>query len=179
MVKGVASLLDRPATARVEQIWNDLEKLCGLTGVRITPFPHFSWQVTEDYDQPALDALLKKLAADTPPFSIRTTGLGIFTGPSPVVYLAIVKDAKLFSIHEALWKETRQFSIRPEPYYSPDQWVPHITLAYGDVSPDNLDCVTRSLAYQSFDWTIRIDNLVSISLTDDRAAPIVRYRLSG
>jgi 2'-5' RNA ligase len=177
MVKGVASLLDKPITARVMKTWDELENRCGLTGVKITPFPHFSWQVTEDYDLLALDTILKKVARNTAPFVIHTAGLGLFTGASPVIYVAIIKDEHLLNFHKTLWNQINAVSVHPEPYYAPDQWVPHITLAYGDVRPDNLDCITQSLVFQSFEWTIRIDNLVTISLTDHHADQVARYRL--
>ena len=47
---GLVSLLPEPFYAQVESIWRELERDFGLTGIRVTPFPHFSWEGVEDYD---------------------------------------------------------------------------------------------------------------------------------
>jgi 2'-5' RNA ligase len=174
-MNGIASLLDKPATARVERLWQDLETRCGLVGVKVTPFPHFSWQVTESYDLPHLETVLHALARHARPFTIHTAGLGLFTGENPIVYIFIVKDEPLMHFHKLLWEQMNGIAIRPALYYAPGQWVPHITLAYKDVNPANLDCAMQYLAFQSFDWEIQIDNLILVAQIDDQPPETVRY----
>ena len=175
-MNGIASLLDQPATKRVEKLWQELESRCGLVGVKVTPFPHFSWQVTEGYDLPRLEATLQKFTRQTQPFTIRTAGLGIFTGKNPIVYVPIVKDGSLMHFHAQLWERTKGIAINPALYYAPDRWVPHITLAYNDVQRDNLNCALQSLVFESFDWEIQIDNLVFVAQTDNQTTETVRYQ---
>jgi 2'-5' RNA ligase len=178
-MNGIASLLDKPATERVESLWQELETRCGLVGVKITPFPHFSWQVTEGYDLPHLEKTLREIARQTRPFTVRTAGLGLFTGENPIVYIPIVKQESLMRFHETLWKRTKTIAVRPALHYSPDLWIPHITLAYNDVRRDNLDCALQTLAFQSFDWEIQIDNLISTDQTDGPTAQTVCYRFEN
>jgi hypothetical protein len=91
----IVSLLDEHHYNRIENLWHDLEVECGLSGVTLTPLPHFSWHIANEYDYRRLEASLQELAANTQPFSVRTTGLGLFTGASPVLFIPIVKDSTL------------------------------------------------------------------------------------
>ena len=178
-MNGIASLLDQPATSRVEHLWQELEARCGLVGVKAAPFPHFSWQVTDNYDLPRLEIAMRALAMHTQPFSIHTTGLGLFTGENPIVYISIVKDEPLMHFHAMLWEKMDGLAIRPALYYTPGQWVPHITLAYNDVTSANLDCVMQSLAFQSFNWEIQINNLILVTQKADQLPETVAYRFGS
>jgi hypothetical protein len=174
-MNGIASLLDRSTTNRVELIWHQLEAQCGLVGIKATPFPHISWQVTEAYTLPQLETVLAALVRQLEPFYIHTTGLGLFTGPKPILYISAIKDEQLMRLHATLWEETNGIAIRPSQYYSPGYWVPHITLAYNDVNENNLDCALHILAFQSFDWEILIDNLVFVAQVGDQLPETVGY----
>ena len=178
-MNGIASLLDKSATDRIESLWRELEAKCGLVGVRVTPFPHFSWQVTEGYDLPRLETTLQKIARRTQPFTVHTAGLGLFTGEKPIVYVSLIKDEPLIHFHAMLWKSTHLIAIHPAPYYAPDQWVPHITLAFNDLQRGNLDCALQILAFQSFDWEIQIDNLIFVAQADEKTTETVCYRFGS
>jgi len=176
-MNGIASLLDPSTNSRVEDIWQELESKCGLKGVRITPFPHFTWQVTEGYDLPKLERVLRSISRHTLPFSIHTDGLGIFTGEKPVVYISIFKDELLMKLHSRLWEQTEAFATDPILLYSPTQWIPHITLAYDDLGRDNLDCAFQTLVFQSYNWEIKIDNLIYIGQSSDQTTQTGKYLL--
>jgi 2'-5' RNA ligase len=174
-MNGIASLLDVPAASRVEQLWQELEARCSLVGVKITPFPHLTWQVTEAYDLSRLDHVLHSLALQTQPFTIHTSGLGLFTSETPIVYISIVNDEPLMQFHARLWDKVKGIAIHPMLYYAPGQWVPHITLAYRDVTPSNLDCVMQGLAFQALNWEIRIDNLILVAQGEGQNVETIRY----
>ncbi|MGD0752290.1 MAG: 2'-5' RNA ligase family protein [Anaerolineales bacterium] len=174
-MNGIASLLDKPATSRVETLWQELEARCGLVGVKTTPFPHLTWQVTENYVFPRLEAALHALASQATPFIIHTAGLGLFTGAHPILYITIVKDEQLMRFHSLLWEQMNGIAFHPVLYFSPGHWVPHITLAYNDITPANLDCVMQFMAFQSFDLNIQIDNLILVTQGGDQPPVTVRY----
>ena len=79
---GVASLLNPTATRQTQEIWEWLEEYCGLAGIRLTPLPHFSWQVAAEYNLEKTEEILSNLAGLTFPFTVRATGIGIFCGPA-------------------------------------------------------------------------------------------------
>ena len=178
-MNGIASLLDKSAASRVEFLWKELETRCGLVGVKTTPFPHISWQVTGTYDFPALERALNSLASQASPFTIHSTGLGLFTGENPILFISILKDENLMRFHSLLWEETINTAIQPSLYYSPANWVPHITLAYNDLDQHKLGCAIQYLVIQNFDWEIRIDKLIFISKNENEVTDMVEYNFGG
>jgi 2'-5' RNA ligase len=163
----IVSLLDEHHSGLVEALWRELETDCGLAGVSLTPLPHFSYHIATEFDFKRLETALGELAARTLPFTVHASGLGLFTGPSPVLYVSLIKDARLASFHQTVWELVNPVAIGASSHYTPEVWVPHITLAYGDVSTDKLDCAMNKLAFRTYNWEIRVDHLALV------------YQLSG
>jgi 2'-5' RNA ligase len=179
-INGLASLLDETHTRWVENIWQALAERCQLLDVRTELPPHFTWQVVERYDVEKLEPVVRSLAWATPPFSVRTSGLGIFTGRNPVLYIHIVKDALLMRLHEQIWQRSACCAIRPSPYYNLQNWTPHITLAADNVRPAELHCALELLALEPLNWEIPINNLVLLRPVAGTHTPeIVRFDLTG
>ncbi len=167
-MNGIASLLNDPWKSQVEAIWQELEQKCGLIGVRVTPLPHFTYQVVEAYDLPRLVQIVQKIARQTSSFTVHTTGLGVFTGETPVIYLQLVKNDLLLHFHKVIWDRTKEIAHDANPFYSPDLWIPHITLGYGDVTNFNLGCAMETLAFRELNWEITVDNLTFIGEIDQQ-----------
>jgi 2'-5' RNA ligase len=163
---GIVSLLDSQSYSRVEGLWDELEIDCSLTGIQVTSLPHFSWQVAHDYDLVSLKPVLERITSAARPFKVRTTGIGLFTGPKPVVFISLVKDSLLLRFHELIWRLTKDSAIFPSPFYSPKAWMPHITLAYGETRWESLSCTLEKLIYHPFNWEIEVDHIAVISQFD-------------
>ena len=164
---GIVTLLDPPVDAQVETIWQELEIECGLVGIKITPLPHFSWQIGDNYELIRTREILEQVAQTSSPFRVFATGIGIFTRPVPVIYIPVVKDETLLRLHARLWEETRQMVAGASSHYSPHHWLPHITLASGDVDMAKLNCAVRRLAFRSLELEIPVDNLAMVYQADD------------
>jgi 2'-5' RNA ligase len=163
-MNGIVSLLDNTTYQTVEEIWAELDRELGLRGIYITPYPHFSLHVAEQYDYTQLELLLARFAAETPTFQATTAGLGIFTGPLlPVVYITVTRSPLLTKLHQALWPLVEPVSAGINAYYHPDRWIPHITLGHGDITWENLPDVIRLLNGRNFAWTIPINNLAILA----------------
>jgi hypothetical protein len=160
---GIVSLLAEPYYSKVEQLWHELELDCGLEDSKMTPIPHFSWQVASGYDLDLLSPVLKDIAALARPFHVRTAGLGIFSGPQPVVFINLVKTGEMLHLHNLMWEKTRQCAQGISPYYAPQSWIPHITIAHNDLVWPVVSCAIEKLAYQTFDWEIMVSSISVIS----------------
>jgi 2'-5' RNA ligase len=173
---GIISVLDEVHYAMVAALWDELELDCGMTGIQATPIPHFSWQVAQDYDFDALRLVLEKMALRIPPFRVQTTGLGMFSGPRPVLFIPVVRDEQLSSYHRQLWESLVTTTDSSSRYYRPEMWMPHITLGFGDFNADAINCALQDLLSRSFDWEIEVDNLALVVQQEQQVGELL-YRL--
>lgn len=162
-ITAIATLFAPTYADQLRRLWRELSEDC-KTQLPVTrdPIPHFSWQGADSYDEPNLEAVLENLASETESFDIKTSGIGLFTKPTVVIYIAIVKNDQLIALHKKIWERTIKFAHGINPYYQPDHWIPHITIAQGLVDPTSVRCVFNKVAFHTFDWKIRVNNLAVI-----------------
>lgn len=164
------SLLDKKSSCKIEALWQSLEQDHKLTAIQMTPIPHFSWQIAAHYDWERAQLFLDELARDISPFSVRTAGLGLFSGDKPVLYLALIKDRILLEIQALLWQSFAEVARGASPNYHADAWMPHITLAQGDLTPANVGEVVKTLAFEPFIWDVEINTLGLLRQNDGEQA---------
>lgn len=175
-----ASLLDDAHSEKVSALWDRLERDFGLKKVRISPAPHFSYQAARDFDLDALADVVSKVAEKARPLRIRTAGIGVFNGPAPVVYIPIVRSPELTRLQLALWSAGAVATEHPSSEYHPASWIPHITLAQADVTPDALPGVVASLNEVDLSWDFEVDNLAIVRGRGDKPQEVLaRYELGG
>jgi 2'-5' RNA ligase len=168
-------LLDEKHYALVEGLWRELEREFGVRGVYVTPYPHFSYHVAADYNLERLKPVLDRFGKEQAGFSVRTSGLGIFTGGQPVLYIPVVCSPILTGLHQKLWPAISEVATGSQHYYRPDYWLPHITLGFADLDKANLAQIVPWLSEQSFDWEISINNLALIY--DSGTGQEIKYRV--
>ena len=158
-VFALAALLDGPHTDKVHQIWEVLERECGLKALDVPPYPHVSFHGASEYHLEDLDHQLREITTGIDTFRIHTTGLGVFTGSLPVVYIPVVASKTLLEIHQLLWEKTSQFGTQVNMLYQPDSWVPHITVLHDEIDTDCLNCIFSQFIETPFAWDIEINRL--------------------
>lgn len=169
---GIVSLLDKRNDARVRLLWKDLDESFHLKGVYGTPYPHFSYQVASDYDVVRLETALRKFTKRAKPFAVHAGGLGVFSGPNPVLYIPVTRTLELSTLHLSLWRAVTPFGSAVSSHYKPENWVPHITLAQSDINQRNLADVVGSLSKKALSLTIEVDNL-GLICDDGRAQTVL------
>ena len=155
----IASLLDPATDQQTKKLWRFLEDKCGLAGIKTAPYPHFSWLTCDDLNWDPVSKNLGRIAIKVKGFTAITAGLGIFGGPKPILYIPIVKTPELLAIHQNIWGKVRRYLVNPQDYYLPENWMPHITIAYGDLAPANLACAIQDLAFETLSFEIIINNI--------------------
>src|SRR6266487_2775025 len=159
---GIVSFLDSKHNQLIEELWAELKQEFSVDGVYITPYPHFSYHVALDYDVDKIESVLKRITANITTFKVRTSGLSVFTGASPVLYIPVVRSLELTQLHEEIWQEIATASSGVQQYYHPEQWMPHITIGFGDINKENLSQIIPFLAERDFNWEITVNNLAFI-----------------
>jgi 2'-5' RNA ligase len=162
---GVVTLLDAVHTRVVESLWVELENGFSLSSLYVPRIAHFSYQIAEGYNVQRLGAMLEQFAMGQRQFHVTTTGLGLFTGTSPVLYVPVARNPELTRLHETLWRAIDGAGTGVSEHYDPDHWTPHITLAQGDFNKDTLPDVIRFLLERDFTWRLTVNNIALIYQT--------------
>jgi 2'-5' RNA ligase len=177
---GIVAFLDSEYEKYVVKLWRKLQTECDVKFVaQHIPYPHFSLVVADGLEVDDVDMLLRKMATDQPPVPVDTAGIGIFTRPATVIYIPILVNRKLTQLHERVWKIVEPFSSEPVPYYRPDSWLPHITLAQGDIEEESLMDALRVLRDDSFHWAIPIHEIGIIEYNSGASTVLSRFVFTG
>lgn len=165
-MKGLVALLDSTVSDRVLKLWEELEHRFSLRGVRAFPYPHISFNILDEYETEHVETELRRITAHIRPFDVETAGLGLFLKPEPVLYIPVVRSPALNEVHQMLW---RAFPLRMDgsSLYSPEKWVPHITLAVDDLTREQLPEVLGFLSNGDFHWSVHLEGLTFAVQTNE------------
>jgi 2'-5' RNA ligase len=166
-MQGIVSLLDGEARDRIDQLWEELRRDFGVRGIHSKRFPHFSYHVADEYDLAKLRPELEQLAGATRQFLARASGIGIFTRKEPAIYLPVVRSNELQNIHSGVARLAEPLATGINEYYAPDIWIPHITVAEGDVDILVLPEIVRRLGARNLRWELPVTNLAVIRATEN------------
>jgi 2'-5' RNA ligase len=155
----ITSLLDTKHCDLVNTIIQDFEKEFGLKQVQATPMPHITFLVAQTYNLPLVKSYLRRLCSSLRPLHGYTTGIGVFPGKKPVIYIPVLRTQPLNKLHSQLYQDISKMSLEIGPYTKPKLWLPHISLAVGDTSLELMTPIFQYLSQYSFDWDIVLDNL--------------------
>ncbi|MGE5597030.1 MAG: 2'-5' RNA ligase family protein [Hyphomicrobiales bacterium] len=77
-----------------------------------------------------------------------------------------MRDARLSRLHEAIHAALAERGVASQPYYAPDAWVPHITLAQQNLAPGLLPAVLVWCARRPLAWELAVTNLTVARATE-------------
>ncbi len=159
----VVSLCAEPTTKAVKDLWAELANDFGVRHLaEVLPYPHISYQIARHYEESQLTSRVEQLAHQATPFSLQASGLALFTGLHPVLYVPVVRSSELSHFHQRLWQAISHTGEGIPAYYEPNFWMPHITLAEHDLQVASLKQIMARLFTRELVWEIRIDNLAII-----------------
>ncbi|SNR62598.1 MULTISPECIES: 2'-5' RNA ligase family protein [Hymenobacter] len=155
----ITSLLNSQSAERINRLIKNLETEFGLDDVQATPDPHITYQLAGVRKLSALKQVLRDVARTTRPFVAHTTGLGVFPGPNPVIYIPVLRSDDLNLLHHRILQATAPLCLRTDKFSGPDCWLPHISLALHDTTPELLGPVLQYLNQQTFNLKLVINNI--------------------
>jgi 2'-5' RNA ligase len=175
----ITSLLSPPHTRRINGIIKRLESDFGLDDVQATLDPHITYQLAGVRKLEALKDVLRHLAATTAPFPAHTTGLGVFPGPNPVIYIPVLRSDALNHLHRRILEATAPLCVRTDKFSSPNCWLPHISLALHDTTPDLLGPVLQYLNQETYNLKLIINNIAILRQEEGRFVREEYFTFSG
>jgi len=173
----IALQLQEPAAGVVRGWWNILARELGITGINRVPFPHVTLAGCTGVEAPVIQEIMEDLSRKVPPLRLRSTGLGIFLDPEPVLYAPVVRDRPLEDLHHQIWEALSGLRGQMNPHHAPDRWMPHITLAQFDLRRDGLPKVLSTLAHLDLGLEFEVRNLTLFDWIGPRYEPQERYAL--
>ena len=176
-MQAIVSALDDPHREMIENIWGELKAVFGLQGVIGSTHPHFTYHLAQSYDAASIEPLLAGIARAMPPFAIETHGLGVFRGDETVLYLHLSPSPALATLHARIRDAVNPIATEPNPIYAAATWVPHITLAIGDLTEDLLPLALQFLNRREYNWAIPVTNVCLIEDTSAATAPWRHFEL--
>lgn len=124
------------------------------------PFAHFTHQLAEEYDWDGLAPALADFARQQEPFEIQTTGLQVFAGADITTVVAVFRSEALVDYQKAVWQVISPFASGNVPaFYSPELWVPHVTIKRCGTHWQRFGNLMADLAQRSFAWTFTVNNV--------------------
>ena len=165
---GIISLIDVEQDKSSRLLWNRVTEVIGKCGMKIPIYPHFSWQVAVNYQIDNVIEVIQNIALTTRRFNIHFSGFGIFPGNQPVLYLTIVRSSILDEIHQKVWDACSEYGNDISPFYSTTRWIPHMTIASGQVTSFDISSAIEEMAGETWDYEIEINNLaVAFQIGDE------------
>ncbi|AMJ66447.1 2'-5' RNA ligase family protein [Hymenobacter sp. PAMC 26628] len=155
----ITSMLHPRNAQRVNKIITELEAKFGLKAVQATPAPHFTFMLAGVRSIGTLHHSLVEVAATTPPFSAYTTGIGIFPGPKPVIYIPVLRSFDLNHLHQRVLDVTQPLCKGTDRFNAPSRWLPHLSLALHDTTPETLGPVLHFLNESTYNMRLNINNI--------------------
>ena len=163
----ITSLLSAPHVLHINAIIKELEEKFGIDDVQATLDPHLTYQLAGTKKLDSLKEVLAEVAATTDTFPAFTTGLGVFPGERPVIYIPVLRSDALNALHRRILAATAPLCLLTDPFCTPDRWLPHISLALHDTTPDLLGPVLRYLNQETYNLELHIDNIAILRQDGD------------
>lgn len=126
----VVALFDEKTEQRITDIWKELsDNDISFYGEEIKEGrPHLTLRSYDELDENEYIRLLEKFYSDKFGFDITFNTIGSFLNYK-TLFLSPIVTKELMEFHAHHHEYFRKFNNTANPYYLPDQWIPHCTLA--------------------------------------------------
>lgn len=136
------------------------EQLARLHSQDISHRPHLTLQgIYGDADVALINSLVHGVAAATRPFTVEVFGIGVLVSPVDpqllFLHLNVQKSEPLVELYARLKQDLDAHGLRTYSY-SPEEWVPHLTLASGRWSGEELKDLLRELNLETPDCILPV-----------------------
>lgn len=155
MPYAIAALFDAQSEAGIRALRARLAESAGADAFPQVR-PHLTLAVIEELDAEALRPTLQAFCQSMPPLPLHLAAVGAFPTSEGVVYLAPVVTRPLLAAHASLCRVLTDAGYTPEPYYRPQNWVPHCTVAAN---------LTRAQVSEAVDLCLQADVFHTDQLT--------------
>lgn len=175
----IAGVLDDDSDAFIRNLWQLINDELGIEHQFVNAIPHITHIQARQVHTREVREALTRFAKATAPYTVRTAGLGIFTGEKTAIYIPVVRNPLITAVQNTLI-EALDGSIDdiPQTHFI-DYWIPHITLLLPDMIGDRLQEAIQLLSTQDFTREMMVTGFVLLGDDPDDEREPFRVALSG
>ena len=130
MAYAVSVYFDKQTQAVIRQIWARMAETGVSRFLSDGPYrPHLTCAIYAELDITGFAPALASLALSQKRFPVTLSYPGIFTGEEVTVFLAATVSQTLLTFHQQVSKLTHLHGETPNPFYLPNRWNPHCSIA--------------------------------------------------
>jgi 2'-5' RNA ligase len=169
---GIVSNLEGQPYKKIKKLWASLERKYDCVAFEQYAHPHVSFQAARTSDIRQLKTDFQKLVSQIKPFKIEVGGLRHFD--KKVIYLQIRKTQELVEIHRLVdhFLQTRCQDLFE--YYTPENWIPHLTLAQKVPTVRNFEKAWHELTDSRLRFRQRLHNICMVKWYPDGKIKIAK-----
>ncbi len=172
----IVSILENRPYKDVKNLWKLLEKKYDSTEVQIFKHPHITFQGGKTENPRQLCKDFQKIIPKIKPFEIEVKTLLHFD--KKAICLKVEKTKVLFELSQLINKFLKNHCEDLLECYIPKRWIPHITLAAGDLTEVNFRKAWTDLNPKKIGFKQKLHNLCLVRQYPDGKIKIAkRYRL--
>ncbi len=144
---------DPNAEAQIRDVWQGLADAGLAVPVDGPVRPHVTLVHSLNVDLELFVTALRERLEAHPAFALTLPGLGLFV-ESGILYLSTVMTDALWTLHRDVAELTLEHGARSNPYYQPNRWTPHCTLAL-ELTPQTMLEAVKACQTVPFPLTAR------------------------
>lgn len=166
----ICLFFDVEVEARIRHLWKELaDKGISSEMPDADWRPHITVSGCREVSIEEYASALQQFAERTASVNVVLSSVGYFSGNHHTLFLAPTITQVLLELHTEHDQLVRAYSQNLSPYYAPDQWVPHCTLAL-NLTTEGLQAAVEESAGFNLPITGRLEKIGIVQV----ARPLVR-----
>jgi 2'-5' RNA ligase len=161
---GLVSILEGKWHDEVINLWKLMEGKYETVGIQQFDHPHLTFQGGMKTNKNDISKELQEFASKIKPFNIEIDGFSHFD--DMVIYLEVKKSRRLLDLNRKCNKFLKKY-CDVITLYTPESWIPHITIAMDDLTPANFKKAWGILKNREFRFKQTLHNLHLIKIHSD------------
>lgn len=188
MQLSIVSYLDEAATGQIRQLQQAMSEVTGSRASLDSWAPHVTLADGVEVEMSEFDGFVdevRRLADVTQPFGLTVTGfssldnrpIGVGEESTPyAIFIDVVSNAALLDLVAQLHIATR---TRPIWYHMPQPYLPHVTLAFRDLSASGYAKGLTYLDDKHVELQAQIDHVALVQKLPNTDEEVVRLRFGS
>jgi 2'-5' RNA ligase len=154
MAYAISLWFEKDGEDSIRAIWKELHDQGQTSFLWEGAFrPHVTLAIYEELNIDAFKSSLLHLTSKTAPFEITLPSVGLFSSPpgelsvsGNAIFLSVTPTKALLDFHFQIHQLLSEYGKNPRPYYLPNRWNPHSTLAR-NISSKSIPIIVDTCQY--------------------------------